>query len=129
MLTLDQGRAMAGLMADKLFEAMRGGAPQAQGVSLLPHRSPHPRGPVAQIQFSGGVSEFIYGNEAKKFGDLGPLLAAEIRARVERSARGWSPRSKASAPPWSAPRNTPSSSAAARSMSRRSTPCRSATCR
>ena len=29
------------------------------------------------------MSEFIYGNEAKKFGDLGPLLAAEIRARVE----------------------------------------------
>jgi hypothetical protein len=31
MLTLDQGRALAGLMADKLFETMRGGAPQAQG--------------------------------------------------------------------------------------------------
>ena len=35
MLTLDQGRAIAALMADKLFEAMRGGAPTAQGVSLL----------------------------------------------------------------------------------------------
>src|SRR5205814_573226 len=35
MLTLDQGRALAGLMADKLFETMRGGAPQAQGKSLL----------------------------------------------------------------------------------------------
>ena len=29
------------------------------------------------------MSEFIYGNESKKFGDLGPLLAAEIRARTE----------------------------------------------
>jgi ethanolamine utilization protein EutA len=29
------------------------------------------------------VSEFIYGNERKKFGDVGPLLAAEIRARVD----------------------------------------------
>ena len=83
MLTLDQGRAMAGLMADKLFETMRGGAPTAQGVSLLRTDPLTHRGPVAQIQFSGGVSEFIYGNEAKKFGDLGPLLAAEIRARVE----------------------------------------------
>ena len=83
MLTLDQGRAIAGLMADKLFEAMRGGAPTAQGVSLLRTDPLTQRGPVAQIQFSGGVSEFIYGNEAKKFGDLGPLLAAEIRARVE----------------------------------------------
>ena len=83
MLTLDQGRALAGLMADKLFETMRGGAPTAQGVNLLRTDPLAQRGPVAQIQFSGGVSEFIYGNEAKKFGDLGPLLAAEIRARVE----------------------------------------------
>jgi ethanolamine utilization protein EutA len=41
------------------------------------------RDPIAQIQFSGGVSEFIYGNESQKFGDLGPLLATEIRARAE----------------------------------------------
>jgi len=36
------------------------------------------RWPIDRIQFSGGVSEFIYGNESRKFGDLGPLLAAEI---------------------------------------------------
>src|SRR6478609_822046 len=82
MLTLDQGRAIAGLMADKLFETMRGGSPKAQGKSLLRTDPLSHKGPVAQIQFSGGVSEFIYGNETKKFGDLGPLLAAEIRARV-----------------------------------------------
>jgi ethanolamine utilization protein EutA len=41
------------------------------------------RGKIDEIQFSGGVSEFIYGNEHDKFGDLGPLLAAEIRSRVE----------------------------------------------
>src|SRR6185437_11465166 len=82
-LTLDQGRALAGLMADTLFETMRGGSPKLEGIGLLrtePLAKPYD---VAQIQFSGGVSEFIYGNEAKKFGDLGPLLAAEIRARVE----------------------------------------------
>src|SRR5258707_373780 len=78
-----RGRATAGLMADKLFDAMRGGTPMAQGASLLRTDPLTHRGPVEQIQFSGGVSEFIYGNEAKKFGDLGPLLAAEIRARVE----------------------------------------------
>src|SRR3954464_9411966 len=83
MLTLDQGRALAGLMADKLFETMRGGAPQAQGKSLLRTDPLSHKGPMDQVQFSGGVSEFIYGNEAKKFGDLGPLLAAEIRARVD----------------------------------------------
>jgi ethanolamine utilization protein EutA len=83
MLSVDQGRAIAGLMADALLVTMRGGAPAAQGVSLLRTDPLGQREPVAQIQFSGGVSEFIYGNEVKKFGDLGPLLAAEIRARVE----------------------------------------------
>ena len=83
MLTLDQGRAIAGLMADKLIETMRGGSPAVQGVSLLRTEPLRHREPVAEIQFSGGVSEFIYGNETNKFGDLGPLLAAEIRTRAE----------------------------------------------
>ncbi len=83
VLTLDQGRAIAGLMADKLFETMRGGDPKLQGASLLRTEPLAQKHDVGQIQFSGGVSEFIYGNEAKKFGDLGPLLATEIRARVE----------------------------------------------
>jgi len=83
MLTLDQGKAIAGLMADRLIDTMRGGSPTAQGASLLRTEPLKHRGPIAQIQFSGGVSEFIYGNESQKFGDLGPLLAAEIRARAE----------------------------------------------
>jgi ethanolamine utilization protein EutA len=53
-----------------------------QEVSLLRTDPLVYRGAIDQIQFSGGVAEFIYGNESKKFGDLGPLLAAEIRARV-----------------------------------------------
>jgi ethanolamine utilization protein EutA len=83
MLTLEQGRALAGSMADKLFEAMRGGAPSAHGIGLLRTEPLAHRGAIDQIQFSGGVSEFIYGNERGKFGDLGPLLAAEICSRVE----------------------------------------------
>jgi ethanolamine utilization protein EutA len=83
MLTLDQGRALAALMADKLFDCMGGGAPGVQGVSLMRTDPLTQRHAIGEIQFSGGVSEFIYGNEANKFGDLGPLLATEIRARVE----------------------------------------------
>ena len=83
MLTLEQGRAIASLMADRLFEAMEGGAPTVQGISLMRTDPLGFRGSVGALQFSGGVSEFIYGNESQKFGDLGPLLAAEIRARVE----------------------------------------------
>jgi ethanolamine utilization protein EutA len=81
-LTLEQGGTLAGLMADKLFEAMRGGKPSAQGVALLRTDPLAYRGKIDEMQFSGGVSEFIYGHEHSKFGDLGPLLAAEIRARL-----------------------------------------------
>jgi ethanolamine utilization protein EutA len=83
MLTLDQGRALAALMADKLFEAMRGGTPALQGVSLLRTESLAAAPQVGQLQFSGGVSEFIYGKESQKFGDLGPLLATAICERVD----------------------------------------------
>jgi ethanolamine utilization protein EutA len=81
-LTLEQGGALAGLMADKLFEAMRAGAPVARGATLLRTDPLAYRGKIDEIQFSGGVSEFIYGHEHGKFGDLGPLLAAEIRTRL-----------------------------------------------
>jgi ethanolamine utilization protein EutA len=74
-------------MADRLFEAMKSGAPVANGTGLCRLDPLTHRGPVDQITFSGGVSEYIYGREATSFGDLGLLLAKEIRARVE----GWGP--------------------------------------
>ncbi len=83
MLTLEQGRAIASLMADRLFEAMRGGSPSLQGKPLLRTEALTFRGAITELTFSGGVAEFLYGNESQKFGDLGPLLAAEIRARAE----------------------------------------------
>ncbi len=36
----------------------------------------------AEILFSGGVSEYIYGRETRDYGDLGPLLAESIRKRI-----------------------------------------------
>ncbi|MBM3527868.1 MAG: ethanolamine utilization protein EutA [Alphaproteobacteria bacterium] len=81
-LTLAEGRQLAAAMADRLFGAMRGEASELQGVDLLRTDPLHFQGAIGAIQFSGGVSEFIYGNESGKFGDLGPLLAAEIKARV-----------------------------------------------
>jgi len=43
---------------------------------------------VRQLTFSGGVAEYVYGREAQSYGDLGALLAQEIRARAER----WGPK-------------------------------------
>src|SRR6516225_8237982 len=81
-------RALAARMADCLFAAMAGGSPAAGGRALL-RLDPLLRRPaVQQLTFSGGVSEYIYGREAQAYGDLGVLLAQEIRARVER----WGPK-------------------------------------
>jgi ethanolamine utilization protein EutA len=78
----ETARKLVSLMADCLFDAMKGGSP-SQGGSLL-RLDPLPyRGKVDEVTFSGGVSEFIYGREKSSFGDLGPMLAEEIRNRVE----------------------------------------------
>src|SRR5205085_11267182 len=41
---------------------------------------------IHQVTFSGGVAEYIYGREQESFGDLGSLLAQEIRARLQTAA-------------------------------------------
>ncbi|HEX4042124.1 MAG TPA: ethanolamine ammonia-lyase reactivating factor EutA [Xanthobacteraceae bacterium] len=85
ILAEDQGSSLAALMADRLFEAMRGGSPRADGAALLRLDPLGYRGEFSDVSFSGGVSEYIYGGEAKGFGDLGPELAAELRARLAAS--------------------------------------------
>ena len=81
-LAAADARALAACMADRLFEALRGGAPRAGGAELLRLDPLKFRGPISDVSFSGGVAEYIYGGEAKGFGDLGPELATELRARV-----------------------------------------------
>ncbi len=84
----EAAQALAAAMADRLFEALKGGTPTAGGAGLLRLDPLSHRGTVQQISFSGGVSEYIYGREAGSFGDLGALLAKEIRTRVE----AWGPK-------------------------------------
>jgi len=79
---------MAGRMADRLFEAMSRSRLSAGTAALLrldPLRNE--RKPDA-ITFSGGVSEYIYARQPQAFGDLGPLLAGAVLARVQ----AWGPR-------------------------------------
>jgi ethanolamine utilization protein EutA len=82
-----QARALAARMADSLFQAMQSGSPRAGGAALLRLDSLTWRGTLSDVSFSGGVSEYIYGGEAKAFGDIGPQLAAEVRARLSQ----WGP--------------------------------------
>jgi ethanolamine utilization protein EutA len=90
-LAPEAARALATRMTDRLFEAMAGGSPTAAGAGLLRLDPLAYRGEIDQITFSGGVSEYIYGREAEMFGDLGALLAQEIRARVASSSMNLEP--------------------------------------
>jgi ethanolamine utilization protein EutA len=86
-LSEQDAQALAARMAERLFEAMKGGAPRAGGADLLRLDPLGFRGDVADVSFSGGVSEYIYGGEAKAFGDIGPQLAVEVRTRL----KDWGP--------------------------------------
>ena len=79
---------MIGRMADRLFEAMSRATLDVRTAAVLrlaPLRNE--RRPDA-VTFSGGVSEYLYGQEARHFGDLGAPLARAVLARVQ----GWGAR-------------------------------------
>jgi ethanolamine utilization protein EutA len=87
-LAPEAARALAARMADGLFETMDGRSPVSGGAALLRLDPLAARATIDQVTFSGGVSEYIYGREAQTYGDLGVVLAQEIRTRVE----GWGPK-------------------------------------
>jgi ethanolamine utilization protein EutA len=81
--TPDQLAAIADRMAERIVESagLAPLSPETRGMLLLP---PLPlANDVDALSFSGGVSEYIYGNEPKAFGDLGPQLAKSIRQRID----------------------------------------------
>jgi ethanolamine utilization protein EutA len=46
-------------------------------------------GPVEGVMFSGGVGEYVYGREARDFGDLGRRLGEALRRRLAAHALPW----------------------------------------
>ncbi|HWP57848.1 MAG TPA: ethanolamine ammonia-lyase reactivating factor EutA [Candidatus Acidoferrales bacterium] len=76
--------AMVSLMADRLFEAIGSSAIADETRRLLRIPPLSYKGTIDGIVFSGGVSEFIYDQNPGDFGDLGALLAAEVKKRVQR---------------------------------------------
>jgi ethanolamine utilization protein EutA len=83
VLKPDDARALAALMTDRLFEAMKGGSPKVGASSLLRLDALTHAHEISEVTISGGVSEYVYGREKTSFGDLGPMLAGEIRARIQ----------------------------------------------
>lgn len=78
--TLDQAqrRRLAEQMAATVMAALDGAADAGYlRLDALPAVAPNTR-----IMFSGGVSEYIAGRERRKFGDLGPELAAALHGAI-----------------------------------------------
>ena len=78
----DLRRGLAARMAHVLFDAVDGGKPPWDDLYVGPPLNNLT--PLDGILFSGGVSEYIYGREASRFGDLGPYLGEEIRNEAKR---------------------------------------------
>ncbi len=75
--------ALAEAMAQLLFEFFEDGegiSPLLEELLVTPCCECARDG--AQLYFSGGVSEYVYGRETQDFGDLGPFLAKAILKRV-----------------------------------------------
>jgi len=88
----DQPQEMVRYMVDQLEQEIRVG-----GTSKHSHLLRTPplanRNNISAITFSGGVSEYLYGRAEESFGDLGPLLAEELKSRdlgapIEMAAAG-----------------------------------------
>ena len=84
-LSQADAKKIAERMADRLFEAVSAKELSKETAALLRIDALQNRQRPEKVSFSGGVSEYIYGREPTAYGDLGPLLGAAVRARVE----GW----------------------------------------
>lgn len=72
------------IMADRLFEAISQPKLSADTAALLRLEPLRNTQKPDVITFSGGVSEFVYERQSTSFGDLGPLLAKAIVARIKK---------------------------------------------
>ncbi|NIO09809.1 MAG: ethanolamine utilization protein EutA, partial [Deltaproteobacteria bacterium] len=80
-LTVVERKRVARILAETLFEYLRRDSLSPLTSELLITGPLNYRGSIDEIIFSGGVAEYIYGLDGNDYGDLGPLLAEEIRGR------------------------------------------------
>ncbi len=81
-VAMEQMKALTAHMAEQLLNVIRRKSLPPSTQELLRTPALSYQGTVDGIVFSGGVSEFIYDRQSQTFGDLGQLLANEMRARL-----------------------------------------------
>jgi ethanolamine utilization protein EutA len=83
-LSSDHQKAMAELLAECLYNVAER-RPLGRLADRLMITGPLTyEGEIDTVGFSGGVSEYVYGNEQRNFGDLGILLGKAVMDRVVR---------------------------------------------
>ncbi len=81
-LSSEEKRLIAKTLANVLFEFLRRESLSPLTAELLLTGPLNYKGPIDEIFFSGGVAEYIYHQDQRDYGDLGPLLAEEICFRL-----------------------------------------------
>ncbi len=76
---LEQGApAPAGALAAAMVGVIAAAATGERDDLLLTDPLPARLGPPVEVSFSGGVAEYVYGRETRRFGDLAPELGAAL---------------------------------------------------
>lgn len=78
-----QKEAIAQKLADVLYEVLQRQELSPLAASMIISGPLKHSGPIAEISFSGGVSEYIYEADNQDYGDLGPMLGAAVRRRLD----------------------------------------------
>ncbi len=80
-LSPEEREALAEKLAELLFEIITQKDLSALARSLMITEELAYRGPIDLVVYSGGVAEFIYGEEGRSFGDLGAWVGKSIQRR------------------------------------------------
>jgi ethanolamine utilization protein EutA len=79
---------IAEMMAEALVLALRDAPPPEIAALFLTDPLPSLEG-IAGVMVSGGVGEYVYGREARDFGDLGRALGWALARRLDAGALPW----------------------------------------
>ena len=81
-LSDDDKQRLASTFADLIYDVIARKEYSPLATQLLISGPLKYDGPIDEIGFSGGVAEYVYDYDKQDYGDLGPLVGAEMRKRL-----------------------------------------------